>query len=365
MKKAEALLPKLLINPNAFQHALLTWFDQYGRKELPWQQPVTPYRVWISEVMLQQTQVTTVIPYFNRFMARFPTVEHLANAPLDAVLQHWAGLGYYARARNLHQAANLIVQQGAFPQTLAELTALPGVGLSTAGAILSIAFQVAAPILDGNVRRVLARFAAIEGWTGETKITQQLWQLSRFYTPQQRVADYTQAIMDLGATVCTRTKPLCRLCPLVKNCLAYQQDKTAVLPTPKKTSQLPVKMVTLLALQHQHRFYLQQRPPVGIWGGLWSLPEFDSLEAARTWCSQQQWAIQQEKVFTCQRHTFSHYHLDYTPLLIQVDNLSHPVMEGKPNVWYNGEEIFTLALPAPINKLMQVFLSEENNGTTG
>jgi len=345
--------------PQLFQHALLNWFDQHGRKDLPWQQPISPYRVWVSEVMLQQTQVSTVIPYFQRFMLTFPTIEQLANAPLDVVLQHWAGLGYYARGRNLHQAAQQIVKQGFFPNTLEGLTALPGIGLSTAGAILSIAFQTATPILDGNVRRVLARFCAIEGWTGESKISQQLWEISRFYTPHHRVADYTQAIMDLGATLCTRSKPLCRLCPLMTNCLAYQQNKTGLLPTPKKSKQLSVKTIVLLGLKQQQGFYLEKRPPIGIWGGLWSLPEFATLNAARTWCLEQNIQIIEEKVFIKQRHTFSHYHLDYTPLLIYSNNPINRVMEAGQNVWYNSEEIFTLALPAPIAKLMQVFISKE------
>ncbi len=344
-----------MLAPDAFQHALLTWFDQYGRKDLPWQHPITPYRVWISEVMLQQTQVATVIPYFNRFMQRFPTIEQLADAPVDTVLQHWAGLGYYARARNLHTAAKNIVKQGCFPADLASLTALPGIGLSTAGAILSIAFQTATPILDGNVRRVFARFCAIDGWTGERDIIQQLWQISRFYTPQQRVAEYTQAIMDLGATVCTRSKPVCSICPLIKNCLAYQQHKTALLPTAKKSKPLPTKTVVLLALKHQQQLYLEKRPPVGIWGGLWSLPEFTDFAAARTWCYAQKLMINHEKIFPQQRHTFSHYHLDYTPLLIETDNLTNRVMEHGQNFWYNNTQILTLALPAPISKLIQVF----------
>lgn len=347
--------------PELFQHAVLTWFDHYGRKNLPWQQPATPYRVWVSEVMLQQTQVVTVLPYFNRFMQRFPTVESLAHAPLDAVLQHWAGLGYYARARNLHKAAQQIDKQGFFPATLADLTALPGVGVSTAGAILSIAFQIAAPILDGNVRRVLARFAALDGWPGEREIQSQLWQLSAFYTPNQRVADYTQAMMDLGATVCTRSKPLCACCPLMQNCQAYQQHRTGELPTRKKAKPLPIKTVVFLALTNQQRFYLEKRPPTGIWGGLWSLPEFDSLDAARAWCTQNHLAISSEKILEKQRHTFTHYHLDYTPLRLDSEN----VIEDRQNVWYNGKEIFTLALPAPITQLMQVFLSEDNHGTTG
>lgn len=348
-----------MINAQHFQSQVLTWFDQHGRKDLPWQQPVTPYRVWVSEVMLQQTQVTTVIPYFNRFMQSFPDVASLANAPLDEVLQHWAGLGYYARARNLHKAAELIIAQGEFPQTLEALSALPGIGLSTAGAILSIAFQKSAPILDGNVRRVLARFCGIEGWTGETKINQQLWEISKFYTPMQRVADYTQAMMDLGATLCTRSKPLCLACPIAEFCVAKRAGKTAVLPTPKPSKKTPVKTIVFLLLQNnQQQILLEKRPPLGIWGGLWSLPEFPDLAAARAWCLENNFSYQAEEVFPSQRHTFSHYHLDYTPLLIRSDNPANRVMESDANLWYKLNQIQTLALPAPITRLLQDLYNE-------
>lgn len=344
-----------MLKAEIFQHQVLAWFDQYGRKDLPWQQPVTPYRVWVSEIMLQQTQVVTVIPYFNRFMQTFPDVKSLANAALDEVLQHWAGLGYYARARNLHKAASLIVKQGEFPKTLEALTALPGIGLSTAGAILSIAFQQSAPILDGNVRRVLARFCGVEGWTGEAKINQRLWEISRFYTPQQRVADYTQAMMDLGATLCTRSKPpLCLACPLAEACVAKRDGKTAVLPTPKPSKKIPVKAVVFLLLQdNQQQVFMEKRPPLGIWGGLWSLPEFSDLVAARAWCLENDFASYAEQVFPEQRHTFSHYHLDYTPLLICTDNPTNQVMESDRQLWYKPEQIHTLALPAPISRLLQ------------
>jgi A/G-specific adenine glycosylase len=343
-----------MLTAEIFQTQVLTWFDQYGRKDLPWQQPISPYRVWVSEVMLQQTQVSTVIPYFNRFMQRFPDVQTLADAPLDEVLQHWAGLGYYARGRNLHKAAGLIVAQGEFPQTLTSLTALPGIGLSTAGAILSIAFQQAAPILDGNVRRVFARFCGIEGWTGEAKINQQLWEISAFYTPQQRVADYTQAMMDLGATLCTRSKPLCLTCPVAESCVAKREGKTALLPTPKPSKKTPVKTAVFLLLQNnQQQILLEKRPPLGIWGGLWSLPEFAELATARAWCAQQHFKINQEQLFPIQRHTFSHYHLDYTPLLIQCDNPENRVMESDTQLWYKLDAINTLALPAPISRLLQ------------
>jgi A/G-specific adenine glycosylase len=343
-----------MLNAEIFQTQVLAWFDQHGRKDLPWQQPITPYRVWVSEVMLQQTQVTTVIPYFNRFMQSFPDVESLANAPLDDVLQHWAGLGYYARGRNLHKAAGLIVAQGRFPQTIEALTALPGIGLSTAGAILSIAFQQSAPILDGNVRRVLARFCGIEGWTGDAKINQKLWEISAFYTPIERVADYTQAMMDLGATLCTRSKPLCLACPVAEFCVAKRDGKTAILPTPKPSKKTPVKTCVFLLLQNnQQQILLEKRPPLGIWGGLWSFPEFADCATARRWCVENKFNLREEKIFPIQRHTFSHYHLDYTPLLIQCENPENRVMESNRQLWYKLDSTNILALPAPILRLLQ------------
>ena len=239
------------MNPSDFQQRILAWFDQEGRKDLPWQQDITPYRVWLSETMLQQTQVATVIPYFNAFLEKFPTIECLAQAPIDEVLLSWSWLGYYARARNLHKTAQLIAGQGRFPDTLDEVIALPGIGLSTAGAILSIAFKKSHPILDGNVKRVLARFKAVSGWPGIGQVNKKLWAISAHLTPVDRVADYTQAMMDLGATICTRSKPACQDCPLEDQCLARITGTVSLLPTPKPTKILPVK---------QHVFLLLNRP---------------------------------------------------------------------------------------------------------
>ena len=338
----------------SFQQRLLDWFDKQGRKDLPWQHPVTPYRVWISEIMLQQTQVVTVIPYFQRFMQAFPNIKTLANASLDEVLQHWAGLGYYARARNLHKTAIIIAEQGEFPNNVEKLVALPGIGLSTAGAISSIAFNNSAAILDGNVRRVLARFQALSGWSGTASVNKRLWELSRFYTPVVRVADYTQAIMDLGATLCTRSKPQCEQCPLIENCKAYLQGIVTELPTAKPKKKLPVKTLVFLILHNnQQQILLEKRPPTGIWGGLWSLPEFETIEAVNNWGCLNNIVIQQQKSLTTQRHSFTHYHLDYTPLVIYSDNLTNIVMETNHSLWYKAEEINTLALAAPIKQLLQ------------
>jgi len=336
-----------------FQAAVLNWFDQHGRKDLPWQQQITPYRVWVSEIMLQQTQVATVIPYYQNFMCRFPRLEDLANAHIDEVLPLWAGLGYYARARNLHHAAQQIQQLGAFPQCLEGLMQLKGIGKSTAGAILSLAFQQRAAILDGNVKRVLARCFAISGWSGTAKTAKQLWSVSETYTPETRVADYTQAMMDLGATICTRSHPKCDYCPLQKNCLAYQQQRISEFPTKKPKKIQPIKQCVFLILKYNQQVLLEKRPPVGIWGGLWSLPEFADQQVLANWCLQQNINITGQKILILQRHTFSHYHLDYTPIRIQIDNPINIVMETNQSVWYNNQQLSALALPTPIKNLLK------------
>jgi A/G-specific adenine glycosylase len=333
-------------SPTAFDftQALLDWFDRYGRKTLPWQQNKSPYRVWLSEIMLQQTQVSTVIDYFNTFVNSFPTIEQLANAPLDDVLQHWAGLGYYARARNLHKAAQIITQQGDFPQTLDEIMALPGIGRSTAGAILSIAFQKAHPILDGNVKRVLTRFYSLSGH--QPAIDKQLWTLAAELTPNSRCDEYTQAIMDLGATVCTRVNPLCLNCPMHTACRAFASNTVSLYPTPKTRKNLPTKQAFFLIAQNaQGEFWLEQRPPQGIWGGLWSVPEFETLDELKKWCSKQHLRIQHSQILPVKRHTFSHYHLDYTPFLIDVVDSHAPH-------WHSFEQWQQRGLPTPINKLL-------------
>jgi A/G-specific adenine glycosylase len=337
-----------------FQQKLLSWFDEHGRKDLPWQQTISPYRVWLSEIMLQQTQVTTVIPYFQTFMAKFPTIETLAQAPVDDVLGLWSGLGYYARARNLHKSAQLIAARGAFPDTLESLLALPGIGLSTAGAIMSIAFQKSQPILDGNVKRVLARFCAVHGWSGDSAINKQLWEISTRLTPVQRVADYTQAIMDLGATVCTRRNPNCDACPLYEQCQARLTNTIALLPTSKASKKLPIKQLTLLLLQNATgQIWLEKRPSYGIWGGLWSVPEFSDIESAKNWCLSNNLSITNQHTLATKRHTFSHYHLDYTPVFIQTHDAIHSVMDVEQQLWCSAEQVNSLGLAAPVKLLLQ------------
>lgn len=344
-----------------FQQKLLAWFDIHGRKDLPWQQNINPYRVWLSEIMLQQTQVASVIAYFKRFVTRFPTVQTLAEAELDEVLQHWAGLGYYARARNLHKTAQIIAgNNGEFPQTVAELSALPGIGRSTAGAILSIACGQSQPILDGNVKRVLARFHGVHGWPGEVKVASLLWSISSEYTPQERCGDYTQAMMDLGATLCTRTKPRCASCPVVDGCQAYKLNLVNQLPEPKPRTTLPVKQLFFLVLQDsQNRILLERRPPAGIWGGLWSLPEFTDYQQLQDWCLKQGYQLNAPNALPGQRHSFSHYHLDYIPLLATLQNPTNYVMEGDSAVWYKPADIHSLGLPAPIKRLLQQYYLED------
>jgi A/G-specific adenine glycosylase len=338
----------------SFAARLLAWYDRHGRKDLPWQRDPTPYRVWVSEVMLQQTQVATVIPYFERFMARFPVVTDLAAVPLDEVLALWSGLGYYSRARNLHRAAGLIAAQhdGVFPATLDQVMALPGVGRSTAGAILALSRNQRHPILDGNVRRVLARYHAIDGWPGQAEVERLLWQQAEAHTPVERVAHYTQAIMDLGATLCTRSRPRCNECPQAADCAAHAAGEPTRYPAPRPRKTLPERQATLLLVTNARgEVLLEQRPPSGIWGGLWTLPEAQDGAAAQ-WCRRRGLTLQDETAWPTLRHTFSHFHLDISPLHVRVDEAGSAVMEAGGAVWYKTELCDQLGLPAPIKRLL-------------
>jgi A/G-specific adenine glycosylase len=345
-----------------FSRRVLAWFDVHGRKHLPWQQQITPYRVWLSEIMLQQTQVATVIPYFERFVARFPDVHRLAAAPIDDVLHLWTGLGYYARARNLHRCAQVIVEQhqGEFPACVNALSELPGIGRSTAGAIISIAHQQRAAILDGNVKRVLARHHVIEGWPGSTQTLKRLWECAEQHTPEQRVHHYTQAMMDLGATVCTRSKPACERCPVMDTCLAYAQGKTAEYPARKPKKILPVKNVQLLMLRNPAGDLLvHQRPPTGIWGGLWSFPELALDTDARTHTEYRFGPVADYKVWDAYRHTFSHYHLDITPVLLQLATEPALIAEAHSSMWYNIHQPPVIGLAAPVKKLLERLAADD------
>jgi len=339
---------------NSLAADLLAWFDRHGRHDLPWQSPRDAYRVWVSEIMLQQTQVSTVIPYFERFMQAFPSVQALADAPLDDVLHHWTGLGYYARARNLHRAAQQIRDQhgGQFPDDFQTILALPGIGRSTAGAILAQACEQRIPILDGNVKRVLSRLHGIEGWPGDKAVENQLWELAEQHTPAARVADYTQAIMDLGATVCRRSKPSCDLCPFATRCVALAEDQVAALPTRKPRKRLPVRSTCMLLLVDQDdAVLLQQRPPAGIWGGLWSFPECPTDSDPVQWSREHlQLAIHSLQPLPPLRHTFSHFHLDITPLLARA--VSAGIMDSAQHIWYNSSRSAARGFPAPVKQLL-------------
>lgn len=343
-----------------FSKKLLNWYEQHGRKDLPWQQNRSAYGVWVSEIMLQQTQVKTVIPYYEKFMQRFADVQALADAHEDDVLHHWSGLGYYARARNLHKAAQQVRDEhgGEFPLDFDNVLALPGVGRSTAGAILAQAEGQRHAILDGNVKRVLARFHAVHGWTGQKKVQDQLWLFAEQHTPKKQLADYTQAIMDLGATLCRRSKPDCKLCPLNKECVAYATQQVALLPTPKPRKTLPVKAVRMLLLRNSERhILLEKRPPTGIWGGLWSLPEMPLIESVADWCNiHYQFDIDTSEELPVVRHTFSHFHLDITPCIVEVNTPDQSVMEAQRRVWYkacqNDRQQPSLGLAAPVTSLL-------------
>ena len=351
------------MQPQHFQDQLLTWFDRYGRHDLPWQHPRTPYRVWLSEIMLQQTQVKTVMPYFDRFVERYPDVASLAAADEDEVLHLWTGLGYYARARNLLKCARTVVQKhgGVFPNSVEALEALPGIGRSTAGAIISQAFDLPAPILDGNVKRVLARFASIPGWPGETAVHRQLWALAESLTPTTRCADFTQAMMDLGATLCTRTRPTCALCPLSENCSAFAAGTQSEYPGKKPRKSLPVRRtVMLLCVNPAGDVLLERRPSSGLWGGLWSLPEISDLDDAASFCLDH-FRSEPESIerWHAMRHSFSHYHLDIQPLRLQLPATTESVMESDAALWYNVAAPERVGLAAPVTRLLNLLQAEE------
>lgn len=341
--------------PARLYRALLPWYDRHGRTALPWKQNRDPYRVWLSEVMLQQTQVATVIPYFERFVTRFPTVAALAAARVDAVLHQWTGLGYYARARNLHRAAQIVVREhgGDFPRDFAAVAALPGIGRSTAGAIVAQAFGQRQPILDGNVRRVLARYHAIDTPLKGAAIEAQLWALADYHTPRARVADYTQAIMDLGATLCRRGQPDCARCPVRRGCAAHRLGDPARFPAAIARGALPVKRVRLLLLtDNRGRVLLQRRPPTGIWGGLWGLPECRARDIG-DWCQARLGLIVAPgRPWPRLRHTFSHFHLDITPVPARVERGGNVVMEQAQWVWYNTGKPDERGLAAPVKRLL-------------
>lgn len=348
----------MTFSPRQFSNAVLRWFDQHGRKNLPWQHNKTPYRVWISEIMLQQTQVTTVIPYFENFMRRFPDLKTLAKASVDDVLHAWAGLGYYSRARNLHKAAQMVLKEfaGKFPDNLEDLMTLPGIGRSTAGAILSIAFGQRATILDGNVKRVLARFLAVREPLSNRNTEAALWAAAEDMTPTKRSADYTQAIMDLGATHCTLRQPQCPQCPLAAHCQGYAEGIAALLPIKKATKVIPTREATFIILEQDSKILLEKRPPYGIWGGLWSLPEISGKpnhKAIREYCNEVlRYRPKSLEILKPFRHTFSHYHLEIHPVVVKTLPTAK-IMADDRQIWYNLKQPKAVGLPKPIQTIVR------------
>jgi A/G-specific adenine glycosylase len=354
-----------------FAKRLLTWYDDHGRHDLPWQRDATPYHVWLSEIMLQQTQVATVIPYYERFIASFPDIQALASADLDQVLRHWSGLGYYARARNLHKAAKMLATDfaGEFSADIDALQSLPGVGRSTAGAILSTALNGRAAILDGNVKRVLARFHAVEGWPGKTAVASQLWELAEEHTPASRVADYTQAIMDLGATLCTRSKPACERCPVAADCVALRLEQTRDFPGRKPKKAIPTKQTHfVIAHTPDGELLLERRPSSGIWGGLWCFPEVDDAASALRYCEETLAAkVDTSTELALLRHSFSHYHLEISPLLLTLSRTPTAISEQDQRRFWPANELPTVGLAAPVKRLWQqaaLLVSKAQTGDT-
>lgn len=344
-----------------FSRQLLAWWDKHGRKDLPWQHPRSPYRVWVSEIMLQQTQVKTAIPYFDRFMDRFPDIHQLASASTDDVMGYWSGLGYYARARNLHKAARICLDQhaGKLPETPEELLSLPGIGESTANAIYSQAHDVPAVILDGNVKRVLSRFYAIEGWPGKPDVHKKLWKAAQSLLPDGRGADYSQAIMDLGATLCTRSKPACTLCPVKNQCRAFKLDAVARFPARKpRTKITDMSFRMLILVNGAGQVLLERRPPSGIWGGLWSLPADD---AGLTLTDKFGLEKHQLQPLPAVRHQLSHVQMDIRPVLAHSELPAKGVECAAEQRWFKSSEWPELGLPKPVRGLLETYL--ENSET--
>jgi len=338
-----------------FASRLIAWQKQYGRHDLPWQNTTDPYAIWVSEIMLQQTQVVAVVGYYAKFMRRFPDIATLANATQDEVLQHWSGLGYYSRARNLHNAAQTIVDNhgGIFPQNFNAIQTLSGIGRSTAAAIASFAFNQVQTILDGNVKRVLTRHFLVEGWPSTPKVEKVLWGLAEKLLPEQNIIAYTQGLMDLGATLCTRSKPKCGICPLMNTCEARLQQRVHHLPTPKPRKVIPEKNITMLILKHGDEVLLEKRPPTGIWGGLWSFPEVEGIDNIEALAHDKFGVIAQaDKPLPAFSHTFTHFKLHIQPKPLRVLKFNANTHEAG-HVWLNIEDAISAAIPTPVRKILQ------------
>lgn len=338
-----------------FATRLIRWQKRYGRHDLPWQtrsDNPDPYPIWLAEIMLQQTQVDTVIPYYQRFLERFPDLASLAAAPEDSVLGLWAGLGYYSRARNLHAAAGLIQQRhgGVFPRDAEAMQALPGIGRSTAAAIAAFAFGQRRSILDGNVKRVLSRVFGIPGWPGDKAVEARLWDLAEGLLPTRDLGAYTQGIMDLGATLCTRSQPQCPRCPFVDVCIAHRQGRQKELPAPRPKRPLPEKRTGMLVLLHAGEVLLQKRSSTGIWGGLWSLPECQDHEDPRKAAALLGFSALEARPLPAFTHGFTHFRLAIRPWCVQVSKPHR--LESPGQIWMPLSELTGAALPAPVRRIL-------------
>ena len=338
-----------------FSSRIITWQRQHGRHTLPWQASRDPYRIWLSEIMLQQTQVASVIPYFQRFLGHFPDLQSLASASQDAVLAQWSGLGYYSRARNLHRTAKHLCENnaGRFPQDVEALQRLPGIGRSTAAAIAALAFGQTRAILDGNVKRVLARHAGIEGWPGDKAVEARLWTLAEDYLPSTSIEAYTQGMMDLGASVCSRARPMCTTCPVSSDCVALQLGRVAELPTRKEKKALPEKQVRMLILQYGDSLLLEKRPSRGIWGGLWSFPELELAVDPIVYCETRLGIrVNQGETLPILKHSFTHFRLRISPTLLR---MTHPYAGETiaDQSWFTKQDILHTAVPTPVHRLLQ------------
>lgn len=348
-----------------FSAAVIAWQKQHGRHALPWQNTRDAYRVWLSEIMLQQTQVSAVIPYYQRFLARFPNVHSLAGAPSEDVMAHWAGLGYYTRARNLHRCAQRVVAQygGHFPDDPEKLADLPGIGRSTAAAVAAFSYGTRAAILDGNVKRVFARVFGVEGFPGSKPVEDQLWLRAMALLPQEGIESYTQGLMDLGATLCTRSKPACERCPLASRCVALGTDRVSVLPERKPKKKVPEKDTIMLVVSSGNAVLLEQRPESGIWGGLLSLPEMavcdpDDVLREATKALKAFGVVRKYSQLQPFTHVFTHFKLHITPYFIDLDRLD--VAPAAPFVWYDKTRLTTAPLPVPAKKLLTGSLLQED-----
>ena len=338
---------------------VITWQRRHGRHDLPWQATRDPYRIWVSEIMLQQTQVGAVMGYFQRFMDVFPDVGALARASEDDVLRLWSGSGYYARARNMHKAARRIVEghAGRFPRTAREIEELPGIGRSTAAAIAAFAFGERAAILDGNVKRVLARCFGVEGFPGTPSVEARLWELAAGLLPTGRrpaaIETYTQGLMDLGATVCTRAKPACAACPVAAACVARTTNRVAEFPAPRPKKEHPTRKATWLVLRHRKEVLLERRPSSGIWGGLWAFPEFSGTDLAQYCRSEYGCVLSGHRSLPAFAHGFTHFRLEVSPLVCDVSKIVARA-ESSGRIWSTIEDAGGAAVPTPVRKLLEL-----------